>query len=133
VVVLDSSLLVAAERDDVAFVELLGDDLRSESVAIATITASELLHGVHRAADTKRKSRREATVERILSLVPVLAFDLVVARVHARLWAELAAKGRSVGAHDLIVGATALTYESAVVTRDERSFPKIPGLRVLVR
>jgi predicted nucleic acid-binding protein len=43
----------------------------------------------------------------------------------------LAAKGISVGAHDLLIGATAMARGLDVVTRDERSFPKIPGLSLI--
>jgi hypothetical protein len=58
----------------------------------------------------------------------VLGFDLIAARVHARLAATLASSGTPVGAHDLIIGATALGRGLGVVTRDPRSFPRIPGL-----
>ena len=76
--------------------DCLGPD---EEVAIAAITASELLHGVHRASATHR-ARREAFVESILAAVPVLDFDLLAARAHARLWADLAKAGSDVGPHD---------------------------------
>jgi tRNA(fMet)-specific endonuclease VapC len=52
----------------------------------------------------------------------------VAARVHARLWAQLAAKGITVGTHDLLIAATALAMGFSVATRDDRSFPYIPGL-----
>jgi tRNA(fMet)-specific endonuclease VapC len=58
----------------------------------------------------------------------VIPFDLVVARVHARIWAELAVKGISVGTHDLLIGTTALATGSRVAARDARSFRRIPGL-----
>ncbi|KYF76896.1 hypothetical protein BE17_41775 [Sorangium cellulosum] len=106
-------------------------DHGDEPVAIAMITASELLHGVHRAAEPSQRARREAFVERLLAHLSLIPFDLVVARVHARLSAELAAKGSPVGAHDLLIAATALAVEYDVATRDERSFPRIPGLTVL--
>jgi tRNA(fMet)-specific endonuclease VapC len=54
--------------------------------------------------------------------------DLVVARIHARLWAELAAQGITVGAHDLLIAATALSLGVPVATRDVRSLPCISGL-----
>jgi len=92
------------------------------------MTASELLHGVHRAAKPGQRARREAFVEHVLAVVPVVPFDLVVARVHGSVWAELAAKGTHVGAHDLLIGATALAIGFEVATHDRRSFPKIPGL-----
>jgi predicted nucleic acid-binding protein len=43
----------------------------------------------------------------------------------------VAAKGSPLGAHDLLIAATALAVRYDVVTRGERGFPKIPGLRVL--
>ena len=100
-------------------------------MAIAAVTASELLHGVHRAVEPSQRNRREAFVERLLADLPLIPFDLVVARVHARLSAELAANRSPVGAHDLLIAATALAVGYDVATRDERSFPKIPGLNVL--
>ena len=62
--------------------------------------------------------------------MPVVPFDPVVARIHAQLDAELSARGEKLGAHDLQIGATALALGHSVVTRDEKSFPKIPGLKV---
>lgn len=130
-VILDSSVLVAAERATLALDDVLAgrDD---EQVAIAAVTASELLHGVHRAATAAQRSRREAFVEQILAAVPVLPFDLVAARVHARIWAELAGRGATVGAHDLLIAATALANGSSVVTRDRRSFPRVAGLDLVL-
>ena len=95
------------------------------------MTASELLHGVHRAATPAQRSQREAFVEGLLLRIPVFSFGLVTARVHARLSSELAAKKIPVGPHDLIIAATAMANGYAVAARDERNFPKIPGLTVL--
>jgi predicted nucleic acid-binding protein len=36
-----------------------------------------------------------------------------------------------VGAHDLMIAATAVYFDAAVATRDDRSFRKISGLEVL--
>jgi tRNA(fMet)-specific endonuclease VapC len=124
---IDASIVIAAERGRLDLDRLLAEQA-NESVALAAITASELLHGVHRASTAAQRGRREAFVERLLALLPIVPFDLVVARVHARIWAELAVKGTVIGAHDLQIGATALATNSRVATRDERSFPKIPGL-----
>jgi tRNA(fMet)-specific endonuclease VapC len=126
---IDSSVLIAAERGQLDF-----DDISAhyaeEDVAISAVTASELLHGVHRARTAVQRHRRQAFVEGLVAQVPVIAFDLTVARVHASLWAELAKRGVAVGERDLMIGATAIAKDYAIATRDERSFPKIPGLRV---
>jgi tRNA(fMet)-specific endonuclease VapC len=102
----------------------------NEEVGIAAITASELLHGVHRATEAHR-GRREAFVEAVLAAFPVLSFDLLVARIHARLWAGLASAGAEVGAHDRLVAATAMTAGWRVATANVRHFNRVPGLDVV--
>ena len=101
----------------------------SEETGIASITGSELLHGVHRATPEHRP-RREAFVEAVLAAFPPIPFDLLTARAHARLWASLAASGTDVGAHDRIVAATAITAGWTVATANIRHFDRIPGLDV---
>lgn len=105
----------------------LGPD---EEVAIAAITASELLHGVHRAS-TEHRARREAFVEAVLTAFPPLPFGLLAARAHARIWAELAATGQDVGAHDRLVAATAISAGWRVGTANTRHFDRIDGLDIL--
>jgi tRNA(fMet)-specific endonuclease VapC len=107
--------------------EQLGPD---EEVGIAAITASELLHSVHRATPQHR-ARREAFVEAVIAAFPPLPFELLAARAHARIWAELAAAGRDVGAHDRIVAATAITAGWRIGTANFRHFNRIVGLDVL--
>lgn len=126
---IDSSVVIAAERGELDLEGLLaahGDD----RVAISAVCASELLHGVHRLRGVRR-GRSEAFVERLLSVLPVIPFDLAAARVHAALSADLRVRGAAVGAHDLLIAATAVLRDDTIATRDLRSFPRIPGLDVL--
>ena len=99
-------------------------------MGIAAITASELLHGVHRASPDHRP-QREAFVEAVIAAFPPLPFDLLCARAHARLWAALALSGSDVGAHDRIVAATAIAAGWRVATANLRHFERIPGLAVV--
>jgi predicted nucleic acid-binding protein len=101
-----------------------------EDVGIAAITSSELLHSVHRAAEEHR-GRRETFVESILAAFPVIAFDVLVARVHARLWAGLVSSGGEVGAHDRLVAASALSAGWRIATANVAHFNRIPGLDVV--
>jgi len=128
-IVVDSSSLVAAERGQIDL-----DTLRSahadEEIVVSAITAAELLHGIHRLSGVSR-ARAESFVESVLALLPVVPFDLDVARVHAALSADLRGRGIAVGAHDLIIASTAVSLDYSVATRDRRSYPKIGGLEVL--
>ena len=102
----------------------------AEETGIAAITASELLHGVHRAT-SEHRARREAFVEGVLYAFPPLPFDLLAARAHARLWSELAVAGLDIGARDRIVAATAIAAGWKVATANVRHFDRIPGLDIV--
>ena len=102
----------------------------TEEVGIAAITASELLHGVHRAS-AEHRARREAFVEAVLAAFPPLPFDLLSARSHARLWADLASGGNDIGPHDRLVAATAITAGWRVGTANVRHFERVLGLDLL--
>lgn len=129
-VVLDTSVLIAAERRTLRLESLLRS-LGDEPVAVAAITAAELLHGCHRAQDPGVRARRGAFVEGLLEVVPVLPFGLAEARRHAELWAELARSGQPIGAYDMVVGATALARGYALATLNQREFSRIGGLTLV--
>lgn len=129
-VILDSSVLIAGERGALR-IEGLFAGLGDEPVTMAAITASELLHGCHRAADDGTRARRGAFVDALLDLIPVLPFGLPEARRHAQLWADLVREGAMIGPHDLIIAATALARGHALVTLNRREFARVGGLRLI--
>lgn len=128
-VLIDASILIEAERgrldvaDHVAGRE--GDDF-----FLSVITASELLHGVHRARTPQQRARRSAYVEAIIARFPLLDIDLAAARSHAQLWAELATGGALIGPHDLWLAAVCLAHGLAIATSNVREFERVPGLIV---
>ena len=126
---IDTSVLIAIERGQLDLAHLTADD--GEELALAAISASELLHGVHRLPGAAARARAERFVEQVLVSIPVVPFDLDVARVHARLDAELSTSGVSVGDTDLMIAATAVWLDYRVATRDLRSFRRIDGLNVV--
>jgi predicted nucleic acid-binding protein len=103
----------------------------SEDVFISVVTVSELLMGVHRADSEARRQRRREFVEAILAGVSVLDFTIAVARRHAQLYAELSQQGRLIGAHDMIVAATALHHDLSLLTENVEEFSRVAGLRVI--
>ncbi len=123
---IDTSVLVGAERGG----SELGRVPQEEEHAISAITASELLHGVHRAADGARRTRRRAFVESVLSEIETLPITLEVARVHAEIWAQLQAAGSVIGAHDLWIAATAIAHDLRIATCNPGEFERVPGLVV---
>ncbi|MDX1579867.1 MAG: PIN domain-containing protein [Gemmatimonadota bacterium] len=129
-VLIDASVLIEHER---AGLDLEAEtDGRDDEFFLSVVTASELLHGVHRAEAASVRARRSAFVEAVLAGFPLLDIDVATARAHARLGAELAASDRKVGAHDLWLAASCLAHGLSLATLDRRDFARIPGLSVEV-
>lgn len=126
-VLIDTSVLVELERRRISLESAAGDEERSISV----VTASELLHGVHRAADPTIRMRRQAFVEHILASLQPIPITTHVARAHAEIWARLEAAGMLIAAHDLWIAATALAHGLRLATANVRHFERVPGLDVV--
>ena len=71
-------------------------------------------------------------METVLQELPILPFTLDIARVHSRLWADLLARGEIIGAHDLMIAATALSHDLTLVSGDRRHFSKITDLSLVL-
>ena len=128
--VIDTCVIINAERNKSDLISRISKS-GSESFYISVISASELLYGIHRAQTPEIKNRRKAFVEEVLLKFPILPNDLTVARMHAEIWAELAAKGKPIGAHDMWLAAACLANGHALVTDNINDFSKIPGLELL--
>jgi tRNA(fMet)-specific endonuclease VapC len=126
-VLIDTSVLVNAERRGLSLERAVGEEDRAMSV----ITASELLHGVHRARDDGVRNRRQAYVEHLISSIEPLPVTTAVARSHAEIWAGLERRGEVIGAHDMWIAATALSHGMAVATANATEFEQVPGLTVV--
>jgi tRNA(fMet)-specific endonuclease VapC len=73
-----------------------------------------------------------ASVEALLTGIPLIPYDLAVAREHARLLAHTRREGRPRGAHDLQIAATAAATRRTIVTTDAQAFDDLPAVVVRV-
>ncbi|MBA3948847.1 MAG: PIN domain-containing protein [Acidobacteria bacterium] len=124
-VLIDTSVLIAVERGELDLDAVAADP--EEPLAMSAVTAHELLRGLARLPSGVRRARSERWLETLLSAVPVIEYDLDVARVHAALWAEMSASGRPLGEHDQMIAATAISLGYDLATRD-RAFDAVPDL-----
>jgi tRNA(fMet)-specific endonuclease VapC len=128
-VLIDSSVLIEHERGRIDFDEKVWDR-EDEQFFLSVVTASELLHGVHRAHLAPVRARRSAWVEAIVDRFPILPIDLSTARSHARLWADLAGQGKLIDPHDLWLAASCVAHGLAIATANLRDIERVPGLEV---
>lgn len=133
-VVLDSTVLVGAERKGRTVSHVLREVQQAfgdPEIAIAAMTAAELVHGIWGAKQHRIRARREEFVEEVFARIPVRAMSLRTARIAGRIDAECRAKGITLPTADLLIGATALELGFSVATANERHYKLIPRLKVI--
>jgi len=124
---LDTSILVAAERGEADLEELIADD--DGDLGIPAITLAELLVGVE-LGHGRQRSRRRAFVDEVRDAFSIVAYDERTAEHPAALLAHALRTGSPRGGHDAIIAATARATGRVVVTRDRRGFEGLPGVRL---
>ena len=110
--ILDTKVLISAERDGEALERLIADD---DDVELA---------------GAKRRAERAASVDTILGTVVVEDYTLATAQAHARLLAHVKRSGTPRGAHDLVIAATAVATGRQLVTTDARGFDRLPDVQI---
>ena len=105
--------------------------LTAEPVAVSALTFAELWLGIEVETNATRARRRRRWIEKLFRRLEVVPVDPGVARVHARLWAQLIRSGQMLGPHDLIVAATARQRRWAVATFNAREFRHVRELEVV--
>ena len=130
-IVLDSSVIIAAERRGRTVREILQDisAMKGEiEISISVVTIAELVHGAYRTKDQAQQQRRLEFIERLSSDLPVHPVTLDIARLAGRIEGQQEAEGIQLAFEDLLIGATALHLGYEVATLNLRDFQRIPGL-----
>ena len=104
------------------------DALMPQGLAISIITFGEIYEGIYYGRDA---AAHEAAFLRFLTAVSVLGIDYETARTFARLRGDLRARGLLIPQPDLLIAATALSYDLTLATRNLRHFNRIAGLKLL--
>lgn len=131
--VLDSSVLVAAERKKLRTPEVIASiraGIADVPVVICSLTVAELGHGIYRADTPERARQRRQFLDELKIHVPIHPVTEVTAEIIAQVGGELAAKAIRLPLAGLIIGASALELGYAIATANVRDFSRIPGLDV---
>ena len=132
--VLDSSVLIATERDAMPVSELLRvlEKVQGETeIVLSAITVIEIVHGLHRAQTAEQQEKRREYLDTVFAAVPVEPFTREMAQTAARIDAEARQSGRVLPFADLLIGVTALHFNYSIGTKNVRHFRMIPGLVVV--
>ena len=132
--VLDSGVLIAAERDAKPVSELL-TTLEQEhggtEIVLSSITVIELEHGLHRARTEDQAQQRREYLDSVYAAIPVEPFTRDMAELAAKIDAETRQLGRTIPFADLLIGSTALHFGYAIGTRNLRHFQMVPNPAII--
>jgi predicted nucleic acid-binding protein len=101
---------------------LLLSSLPRDQIAISVITFGEVTEGITFGQDRRR---HEQGFRQFLRIADVLPLSRIGMRRFANIRGELRAQGELIPDMDLLIGATAIAAERALVTRNRRHFTRL--------
>jgi tRNA(fMet)-specific endonuclease VapC len=125
--VLDSNTISYYFRGDPLVVPRL-QAVPPADLGVPAIVEYELRYGLQRLPREAAGPRFEALAQ-LLRPMQILPFDSACAAQAAVIRAALEAAGTPIGPHDILIAATAMRHQATLVTRNEREFARVPGLR----
>lgn len=132
-ILLDTDMLTLLFQGNARVVSRLRS--AEDDVATTMITRIEVLRGrfdaIFKAANAdqlQKACQRLRDTESRLSTLPIVMIDGPDAEQFAVLLRNK--KLRSIGRGDLLIAAIALAQRAILVTRNQRDFQKVPGLRI---
>jgi predicted nucleic acid-binding protein len=132
--ILDSSVVIAAERQRETITQLLrrivsiaGD----QRVALSAVGLTELAHAIYRAPNPVQRQNHERYINDLLANMEVVPYAKATALLAAKIDGEQRAQGVTIPFADLLIGVTALEHGYAVATVNLRHFGLIPGLQIV--
>ena len=100
---------------------------KKSALSISVITFGELLFGARKSSFA---AKNLATMYRIREIFPVLPIDNPVIETFGEIKAASQKSGKIVADLDLLIAATALTFNMTLVTNNIKHFDKIKGLNL---
>lgn len=124
---LDTNICIHAIKRNAQEVLRRLEKTSPQDVAISSVVAAELWTGVMK---SRERQRNEQALKEFLAFVEVLDWPTNAAEVYGEIRAALEAKGRSIGAMDLLIAAHAVHERATLVTRNRDEFARVQGLKI---
>jgi len=124
---LDTNVCIAYLQNKPSPVDRIIQHTQTQDSALCAIVVAELYEGAYR---SRRQAENLTHVIEFIQPFLVLPFDQAAAELAGLYGAELAAKGMTIGPHDLQIAAIALVHKLVLVTHNTREFNRVLGLRL---
>ena len=125
-VLLDTNVCIAVMRGHPSVIARLTSHAPGDCV-LSTVAVYELLTGVEKC---REPGRERGKVQRLLSVLPIKAFDEAAAGCAAQVRASLERTGDVCGPYDLLLAGHALALDLPLATNNVGEFSRVQGLRV---
>jgi predicted nucleic acid-binding protein len=127
-VVLDTSILIALEKQQLSLKELFNKD---QNIYLPEVAVGEYLVGSELSTNPSFKEKRLAFLRTIEDFSELVVFNREHAQNFAKLVAQAKLLGRPRGSLDLAIAASAVTLDAVLYTRDSKGkFDQLIGLTV---
>lgn len=122
-------LMKESKRKNVGPASLKLRDLtaRGEVLRIAIFTLAELFVGV---AKGSRPSQERLAIEQCVAHFEVLPFERNTAEIFGSIVGELEKQGQTISDIDALIASVALEHAELLVTRNQKHFMRVAGLRL---
>ena len=127
--ILDSDIMVGLLRGDGKAKEKIAQIMEREALSTTTVNSFELFKG---AFLSKKREENLKEVNAMLQNINILPFDYKSSIVCAAKFKELSDKGKEISLADLLIASIAISERETLVTRNEKDFGLVDGLRIEV-
>ncbi len=121
-------LLRATARKQEGPADRMLSTLDNEELWVSVHVCCELWAGVRLVEKPKRE---QARVEALLGALEVAYPDDRFAPAYGRLLADMTRRGQRIANMDLLIATAALVDDAPLLTRNDKDFSRVPGLRLL--
>ena len=126
-IVIDTSVLIDIERGRID----VGELIKYKSIYMSSITVTELLVGAQWVQRASSRVKKLSFCEKVIDSISSLPFGLAEAKIYAQIMIELRSAGITIGIHDMLIGATAISNNLPILTLNTKDFKRIPGVEVI--
>ena len=120
---------VVSHQHGIAPVVQRMDELLPAGIGISILSLAELYDGILGSPDPGGNERSLDTF--LAAGIAIVNIDSAICRIFARERVRLRASGRLIPDFDLMIGATAMRHNLALLTNNRRHFQRLPGLHII--
>ena len=97
-----------------------------KNVQIPSVVSGELMHGAFKSNNAENMNK----VRRFLSKFVIVPFDYEESEIYGQIRTDLERRGKLISFPDMLIAATALSYNATLVTNNTQEFSRIDTLNL---